>query len=151
MSESSLELLASGSPVYGVFVVYDYLHQPVTGLTQSDFTIRLSYEGSDSSEAVTITEISSGRYLYSFTPLALGEWHILIIHSTYNPRGWDDEFIIEGSGIPEGGGSSWPFAKDYLNRMREQYRRLDEEERRRKSIEDDDEQAIILILSALED
>jgi hypothetical protein len=147
MSESSLEFLILNEPISGVFVVYDYLHVPVTGLTQADFDVYLSNDGVDAAEPVSITEVGNGRYKYTFTPLSIGEWYILIVHSVYNPRGWDDEFIVQvDRSLQEGGGASWPYAKDYLRRMRGEYERLD---RDRKRFESDDEEALILIVTAL--
>jgi hypothetical protein len=148
MSESSLESLPVDEPIDGVFVVYDYLHVPVTGLTQSDFTIYLSHNGAISSEAVTISEVGNGRYLYTFTPNEIGEWYILIIHSVYNPRGWDDEFIAEEQGERVATGSTWPYSKDYLRRTREQYERRDRMMRKRKTL---NTAALLAILLAAED
>lgn len=150
MSESSLSFVPVNEPVSGIFVVYDYLHAPVTGLLQSAFTTYLAHDGASSSEAITITEVGNGRYVYTFTPNDIGEWYILIIHSTYNPRGWDDEFIAEqeGSTIPGTSGSSWPFAKDYLNRTRQQYEQRYRTMRRRKAL---NEAALLAILLAEEE
>lgn len=146
MSESSLSTVTVGQPVLGVFVVYNYLHQPVTGLTQGSFTALLSTEGAASSEPITITEMSYGRYLYSFTPTTVGQWYILIKHATYNPRGWDDEFIAEERTAT---GSTWPYTQDYLRRTRDEYERHFREMRKRQDL--DDEDALIAILLALED
>ena len=142
MSESSLEILPLGEPIYGVFVVYDSSNNPVTGLVQSGFTIFLSNDGTVSSDAVTISEVSSGRYVYSFTPSMPGEWYILITHATYNVRGWDDEFIVQVGGGTSS--STWPYMKDYLRRTREDLERRVRTMRKRKSLNQAAMLAIIL-------
>ena len=90
----------------GEFVVYDSSNTPVLGLAQSAFTILVAYEGADSAVAVTITEVGNGRYLYSFTPNAVGDWYVVIRHATYNARGWDEEFqAVTGGGDADAGSS----------------------------------------------
>ena len=80
--------------VRGMLTVYDGSNVAVTGLVQGNFTIFISKDGVDSAVAVTISEVSSGRYTYTFTPNATGYWHLLFRHATYNPRGWEDEFDV---------------------------------------------------------
>lgn len=147
-AESSLSVVPVNEPVSGIFVVYDYLHAPVTGLLSSAFTIYLSFDGSSVSNVVTITEVGNGRYLYTFTPDMAGEWYILIIHPTYNPRGWDDEFEAEESGQRTATGSTWPYTKDYIRRTREEYERRHRIMRKRKT---QNRAALLAIILAAEE
>lgn len=83
--------------VRGMLTVYNTSNTAVTGLTQANFTIRISAGGVDQGTAVTITEVGNGRYTYTFTPTAVGYWHLLFTNATYNPRGWQDEFDVSAS------------------------------------------------------
>lgn len=80
--------------VRGTLVVYDSTDTPVTGLTDGSFTKFAALNGADNSITITVTEIANGRYGYSFTPNAVGYWHILIRNAANNPRGWSDEFDV---------------------------------------------------------
>lgn len=80
--------------VRGMFTLYDGSNAPVTGQVQANFTTFLSKDGVDSAVTLTISEVTSGRYTYTFTPNAIGYWHILFRHATYDPRGDDDEFDV---------------------------------------------------------
>ena len=150
MGESSLEVLPAGSIIYGIFEVYN-VSTPVTGLIQSNFTTYLTTSGTPSSAVITISEVGNGRYIYSFTPDAEGEWYILIVHAVYNPRGWDEEFIV-GGGLGGTSSSSWPFVKDYYRNRAHQYRHVEEEEdRKRKKRNNDDDDDFGFMLSILDD
>jgi hypothetical protein len=83
-----------GDTIYGVFVVYDQANVPITGLTAIDFAAFLSNEGVNSSGTVTIVEVGSGRYGYSFVATDGGEWYLVIRSATYNARGWQDGLEI---------------------------------------------------------
>ena len=84
----------NGALIYGTVVVYDTTDTPVTGLLDGAFTKYVSQNGVSKSNTVTVTEIANGRYSYTFTPTSIGYWHVLIIHATYNVRGWQDEFDV---------------------------------------------------------
>lgn len=140
MSESSLESMPLAFPIRGILVIYNYLHQPVTGLGEGEFTTTLTYEGVVSSIPVTISEVGNGRYLYSFTATSPGEWYLSIIHSTYNPRGWDEEFRVEGDiGASSGGAYPWgvEMRRDHMQ---------DRRDREDQELARDDEDAIMTIL-----
>jgi hypothetical protein len=92
-------------PIFGAIVVYDGLNAPVTGLVQGDFSFLFSNDGVIVTPVVTFGETGNGRYFFSFTPDALGEWSGLIRNATYNPRGWFEEFYIV-SNVPPGAHSS---------------------------------------------
>jgi hypothetical protein len=77
----------------GSFAVYDSLNSPVTGLTNGDFTKLAAKDGADDPVAITIAEIGSGRYTYTFNATA-GYWFILIRHATHAPRGFQDEYDV---------------------------------------------------------
>ena len=80
--------------VRGMLAVFDSSDDPVTGLVNSAFTKYVAYNGADNSVTVTVAEIGNGRYGYTFIPNNIGYWHVMIVHSTYNPRGWQDEFDV---------------------------------------------------------
>ena len=80
--------------VRGMLTVYNGSNSAVTGLVGTDFTTFISKDGVDSAVAVTITEVGSGRYTYTFTPTATGYWHLLFRNTANNPRGWIDEFDV---------------------------------------------------------
>jgi len=81
--------------IHGTIVVYNNTNAPVTGLVQGDFTYLMALNGVVNATAITLTEISSGRYDYSFTPTVVGYYHALIRNATYNPRGEQDEFDVQ--------------------------------------------------------
>ena len=75
------------------FVVLDEDDNPVIGLSQSNFTIKL-YNPNDDEVAnvsggnvVTINEVGNGLYEISFIPELLGSWEVLVYHTTYFPWG----------------------------------------------------------------
>jgi len=70
------------------FIVVDEDDNPVTGLTQGDFTVLLyNPSGAEVSGSVTttISEIGNGIYKILFTPNKLGNWELLISNPTYFP------------------------------------------------------------------
>jgi hypothetical protein len=83
-----------------VFVVYDSSDAAVTGLGDGDFTKRLTKDGANSATAVTIAEVGNGRYTATFTPAATGHFHLLVIHATHSPRGWQEDFDVTTDGAP---------------------------------------------------
>lgn len=80
--------------IHGTLVLYDNSNAPVTGQVQGDFTFLVALNGVVNGTAITLTEISSGRYDYTFTPTVVGYYHILIRNATYDPRGMQDEFDV---------------------------------------------------------
>lgn len=78
----------------------------VTGLLTTDFVKRLTLNGSTALTPVTVTEIDAvnrpGEYTVTWTPpippAGLGEWFLYIYQSTYNPRGWQEEFDVTVTG-----------------------------------------------------
>jgi hypothetical protein len=71
----------------------------VTGLTASDFTILLSKDTSNVSTAtvpVTITEVTSGRYVASFTDNGSGTWRLVVrpTSSSHYPASWAETFDV---------------------------------------------------------
>jgi len=79
------------------FVVTDGSGNPVTGILSGAFTTLL-YDptGTEVSSTVTITisELGSGNYRLSFTPIVLGDWAITITHATYFPWGKRENYTI---------------------------------------------------------
>lgn len=72
--------------VYDEFAVTDSSGDPVTGLTNSDFSKTLyNPSGTEVSGSVTVTvsELGTGIYRVSFTPNVVGEWALNIINATY--------------------------------------------------------------------
>ena len=80
--------------IRGEFSVYDSSNAVVTGLVNTDFTRLLSYNGTNDTTTLTVTEVTSGRYTYTFTPASVGFWAVVIRHATYNPRGWEEDFDV---------------------------------------------------------
>jgi hypothetical protein len=125
-------------PIFGAIVVSDPATDlPVTGLVQGDFTFLFSNNGAIVSPVITFGETGNGRYFFSFTPNALGEWAGLIRHATYNPRGWFEEFYVVTSTANHSSGDSagavwWhtnEFAKDLAA-----YNKLVEAEEKKKML-----------------
>lgn len=80
---------------YDGFIVINEDGNPVTGLLDGNFTRKL-YDP-DKSEvsgtiSVTISEIGNGLYNVSFTPNKLGNWVLVVYHSTYFPWGKGDNY-----------------------------------------------------------
>lgn len=57
-------------------------YQGTTGLVEGDFTKTLFKNGISSAIAVTVTEISAGYYLATFTPDAEATWHVVVYKTT---------------------------------------------------------------------
>ena len=129
----------------GIFWVFDSSNAAVTGLVQGDFTTALDYNGSASSVAVTIGEIGSGIYYYTFTPNAIGYWYLRITNATYNPRGWDEDFDV----VQTGGGGGQPFIEyyegnDFKERWWREYNRLEQVKADKAAVEEE-EMALIFL------
>ena len=129
----------------GIFWVFDSSNAAVTGLTQSNFTIALDYNGVASSVAVTIGEIGSGIYYYTFTPDAIGYWYLRITNATYNPRGWDEDFDV----VQVGGSGGQPFIEyyegnDFHERWMREYSRLEKLKADRVDVEKEEAALIFL-------
>jgi len=81
------------------FIVLDKKDVPVTGLVENDFTWVL-YNPNKTEVAnisggisVTIEEVDNGLYRVSFTPNLLGNWTLIIYHTTYFPFGKANSYI----------------------------------------------------------
>jgi hypothetical protein len=83
----------SAGTLRGSFAVYDSSNVPVTGLVNGNFTKLLALDGVDNATTLTVSEIGSGRYTYTFTATA-GYWFVLIRHATHAPRGFQDEYDV---------------------------------------------------------
>ena len=74
------------------FAVYDVDGDAVTGLVNGGFTKLLAKDGVNSAVTVTVTELDAvnlpGIYQATFTPNAIGHWHLRVRHATYNKLGW---------------------------------------------------------------
>lgn len=122
-------------PIFGAIVVSDPATDlPVTGLVQGDFTFLFSHDGAIVSPSLTFGETGNGRYFFSFTPNALGEWAGLIRHATYNPRGWFEEFyVVSGTQTHSSGdsaGAIWWHTNEFVKNLK--YRFLVEQEEKKK-------------------
>ena len=81
---------------YDEFIVNDVDGNLVTGLVDGNFTKKLyNPSGTEVSGSitVTITELGNGLYRANFTPNALGQWAILITHSTYFAHGKGGSYL----------------------------------------------------------
>ena len=83
------------------FVVLDDDDNPVTGLIQNNFTVLL-YDPDEievsANIGLTISEIGNGIYKFLFTPNKLGNWEMVIYHTTYFPWGKSGHYkVIEAS------------------------------------------------------
>ena len=82
--------------------VTDSAGTAVTGLVNANFTKLLTADGAASSETVTVTEINSstraGMYSVTFTPTSSAEYALVVTHATYNPYGWQSNFIVNADG-----------------------------------------------------
>lgn len=131
-------------PIFCAFVVYDSQNNPVTGLVKANFNFLFSNNGSIVNPVVTFGETGNGRYFFSFTPNALGEWAGLVTNAIYNPRGWFQEFYVvqslhRGSSGDSAGAVWW-----HTNEFQEYaaYKFLVEEEEKKK---------MLLIVSMIDD
>jgi hypothetical protein len=91
-------LVKVGVPQKAYFQVFDSSRNPVLGLTTVDFTTLLAKDGANSGIAVTITEISQGRYYAEFTPNAAGTWFLSVRHGTHGKKGWQETFEATADG-----------------------------------------------------
>lgn len=81
--------------VYDEFSVVDSDGNPVTGLTNTDFTKELyNPSGTEVSGTVTVTisELGGGLYRVSFTPNVVGEWALNIFNATYFTGGQSSNY-----------------------------------------------------------
>lgn len=85
------------TPLVDDFTVLDGSGNPVAGILPASFTVLL-YDptGAEVSGtvAVTITELGGGNYRASFTPTSVGDWLLIIIHSTYFPWGKRENYQV---------------------------------------------------------
>ena len=86
------------------FAVTDVAGNPVTGLSETDFTWEL-YDPAKTevsgSVTVHIDELGGGLYRLRFTPNALGEWAINVFHSTYFPWGKSGNFYCLAANVDD--------------------------------------------------
>lgn len=99
------------SIAYDEFMVVDESDNPVTGLTDGNFTKQL-YDPNNNEVAnisggipVTILEVGDGLYRTSFTPNELGNWVLLVYNATYFPwgKGASYQSVVEIPGNAMGG------------------------------------------------
>ena len=70
------------------FIVLDENDSPVTGLIFGNFTIKLFNPSKiEITLGISLDEVGNGLYRIQFTPDTLGEWELLVYHSTYFPFG----------------------------------------------------------------
>ncbi len=87
---------------YDEFIVLDEQDNPITGLTNNDFTVKL-YDPDGSQVAnisggitVNISEVGNGVYRVSFIPNKLGNWVLIVYNTNYFPFGkGQNYFCIE--------------------------------------------------------
>lgn len=84
---------ALGVPYYsGPMRVTDQNGDPVTTLTNTDFTKQLWKDGSQiSATGVTVHALSGGNYQATFIPQATGSYTLIISQVTYAPDGWAEQ------------------------------------------------------------
>jgi hypothetical protein len=91
-----------GTLVRTELIVFDDGDNRVTGLVNADFTKRLVKDGVSDPTVVTVSEIDAitrpGEYEATFTPLTIGEWFLYVFESTFNPRGWQEQFDVTVTG-----------------------------------------------------
>ena len=81
------------------FVVLDSTDNPVTGLTDGNFSKKLYNPDKDevanisAGIPVTIEELGDGLYRVNFTPDQLGNWALMVYHTTYFPWGKGDNYV----------------------------------------------------------
>lgn len=70
------------------FSVVDSADNAVSGITLTEFTYSL-YDptGAASALIVTFTELGDGHYRASFTPDVIGNWYLIVYHTTYFSTG----------------------------------------------------------------
>lgn len=80
------------------FHVLDENNNPVTGLTIGDLTVELYNPDGDEvantsgGTLVEIDEVGNGFYKISFTPTTLGNWVLVVYHSTHFPYGKGENY-----------------------------------------------------------
>jgi len=80
----------NGAPAYDSLFIVDSSGNPVEGLTEADFAIRLYNPNNvevHASIIVTISELDLGLYRVEFAPNMVGLWTLLIYHAMYFPIG----------------------------------------------------------------
>lgn len=133
-------------PIFGAIVVADPATDlPVTGLVKADFTFLFSHDGAIVSPTVTFGETGNGRYFFSFTPNALGEWSGLIRHAVYNPRGWFEEFYVVATTANHSSGDSagaiWWHTSEFTKNL----------DKYNKMVEEDQKRRMLVVMALLED
>lgn len=88
--------------VRAAFVVYNSADAGVTGLVAANFTKLLQKDGVDDATAISVVEVTSGRYEATFTPASTGVWTLVLRHATHNPRGWIETFDVTTNGADLG-------------------------------------------------
>ena len=84
------------------FTVVDSSLAPVLGLDDGEFVEKLYNPSSDEVSSivfVAIVELGNGNYRASFTPNVVGDWYLVITHSTYFPWGKAATIDVTAAGI----------------------------------------------------
>ena len=75
------------------FMVLDENDSPVIGLVIGNFTIKLyNPSKTEITSGISLDEVGNGLYRIKFTPDTLGQWELLIHHSTYFPFGKGENY-----------------------------------------------------------
>jgi len=79
------------------FMVADKKRNPISGIAPGAFTVEL-YDptGSEVSGTITVTisELGGGAYRTSFTPNSVGNWMLVVKHSTYFKAGKSENYRV---------------------------------------------------------
>lgn len=73
----------------------------VTGLVSGDFNVNIYKNNVITTIASTITEVSNGYYLLTFTPIESGNYEWYVYQATYQPQGWFNNTIVRNSSIDD--------------------------------------------------
>jgi hypothetical protein len=94
---SDRSVAKSNEPIVDSFKVLTASGTPVTGLVHGDFTFRV-YDPTDTevsgTHPVTLTELGYGLYRTEFTPDAVGNWQLEVVHATYFPWGQTGNYEV---------------------------------------------------------
>lgn len=85
-----MSMFVVGQPVLEDFTVTDVNNTLVPGINLSTFTHNL-YDSNNNdmslSIPVTFSELGNGNYRISFIPNSVGQWYLIVYHSTHFPWG----------------------------------------------------------------
>jgi len=77
-----------------VLQVVDRSGNPVTTLTDSDFTKSVYHNGVADAVIATVEHLENGKYQAHFTPDKAGTWTIIMTQATYDVIGWAEHVIV---------------------------------------------------------